>query len=126
MTTKPTIISQPSVSKEIAKYTRLHPELSDTCELTVACMRGDYAASAIARAVEDCDAHLLNLDVTADADPAGRVIIELRVNHRDGQSVARSLERYGYTVLDVRGAGDDALLDSARDRVNALLRELYV
>lgn len=106
--------------------TRMHPERSDASELTVTCPAPQYSASQIARAVEDCDAHLLNLDVTADVTADGDTIIELRVSHRNADAVARSLARYGYTVTDIRNAIPDTLADSARDRINSLLRELTV
>ena len=35
----------------------------EACHLLVACRRDDYAASRIARAVEDVDAHILNLNL---------------------------------------------------------------
>lgn len=97
----------------------------------------NYSASAIARAVEDCNAHLLNLNVTADgAIPsgydAGEVVVDLRVDMRHAMGVIRSLERYGYRVLaatsggrtvDVAdGATEDVIDETLRERVNFLLR----
>ena len=62
---------------------RLFPPVRESSMLMVACRRGDYSASRIARAVEDCDAHLLNLNVTADTDSFdNRIVAELRVGHR--------------------------------------------
>lgn len=94
----------------------------------MSCPRADYSASAIARAVEDCDAHLLNLNVT-DTMAQGRfsndITVELRVNHRNAMSVARSLERYGFHVLAVENAGD-ADGDTLRDRYNELIRILEI
>lgn len=82
----------------------LFPPLADWSVLTVACTRAQYSASTIARAVEDCDAHLLNLNVTSfegkGAGGALPVVIDLRVNGRNSEGVCRSLERYGYTVLE--------------------------
>lgn len=106
-----------------AKFERLYPPLDDATMLTIACDAGDYSASAIARAVEDCDAHLLNLNVTGDGRH-GRVVADLRVNRRDGMPIARSLERYGYTVTAI---DDDVALpvdETLRERVNELLRLL--
>ena len=60
-----------------AEILRLMPENPETGRLTVACAPADYSASIIARAVEDVDAHLLNLNVTADSD-AARVVTDLR------------------------------------------------
>lgn len=80
--------------------------------MTVICRRSEYAASRIARAVEDCDAHLLNLNITADTPSADEVVVELRVSHRNPVAVMRSLERYGYTaVADIPDStGAEALL----------------
>ncbi len=103
---------------------RLYPERSESCELTLTCRPDDYSASIIARAVEDCDAHLINLNVTDDPDDAGRVTVELRVGQRNGFAVARSLERYGYQVTDIRRAEPDIASEVARDRVNELIRIL--
>lgn len=67
----------------------------------MACYRTDYSASRISRAVEDCDAHLLNLNVTSQPLDGGEITILLRIGHRNPDSVARSLERYGYRVVAV-------------------------
>ena len=69
---------------------RLFPYTPDSSSLTVECPASDYSASSIARAVEDCNAHLLNLNVTS--------VVDLRVNHRNADAVSRSLERYGFMV----------------------------
>lgn len=103
----------------------LFPPLPDCCEISVACYRGDYSASRIAHAVEDAEAHLLNLNVTSELQPTGEITVDLRVNHRNGGSVARSLERYGYRVLSVR-SDSDAYTDLARARINELMAHLEV
>lgn len=79
--------------------------MADWTVLTVGCTRSQYSASRIARAVEDCDAHLLNLNVTSFegagvADRSLPVVIDIRVNQRNSSLVRRSLERYGFTVLN--------------------------
>jgi hypothetical protein len=89
----------------------------------VACFRADYSASAIARAVEDCDAHLLNLNVTGDILPSGEMTVELRVSHRDSGAVSRSLERYGYRVTATSG-GYDAQREVMQSRIEQLLARL--
>lgn len=109
---------------------RLFPFLDESSSLTVACHRADYSAGLIARAVEDCDAHLVNLNVTSDnfrdADPTDdTVVIELRVNHRDPSSIVRSLERYGFRVLATDSA-DDADDEAVRRRLDEFLRYLEV
>ena len=112
-----------------ATLQRLFPQVEDSSRLTVCCPRFDYSASRIARAVEDCDAHLLNLNVTSAgaANPfgSGEVAVEIRVSHRNASAVARSLERYGYRVVAVehaQGADDPTM----RDRVNELIHYLGV
>lgn len=104
----------------------MFPPAPDASELSIACFAADYSASHIARAVEDCDAHLLNLNVTDSSTPAGEMIIDLRVDHRNPSSVARSLERYGYSVIDMRHADDDADVETARRRINELIARLEV
>lgn len=115
----------------------LFPPVADSSRLLVGCRREDYSASRIARAVEDCNAHLLNLNVTsmsginesddrtafAEADSKFPVVFDIRVSHRDTAGIMRSLERYGYTVLDAqnaRGADDDTL----RERIDYLFKYL--
>lgn len=112
-------------SSSEARLARLFPFVGDSSTLVLSCPKGDYSASRIAHAVEDCDAHLLNLNVTADrAESDGRLIVELRVSHRNPESVGRSLERYGYEVIDFVG-GDDSDDDSLmRSRYEELMMYL--
>lgn len=107
----------------------LYAPAAEASWLLVACGRGDYSASRLARAAEDVDAHVLNLNVTSlrcDDAQDGTVVVALRVGRRDASAVARSLERYGYDVLDFDGdtPGDGSALDSARSNAAALLRML--
>lgn len=99
---------------------RLFPPMPDSCELTIECNRDQYSASAIGRAVEDADAHLLNLNVTSVDNGPDRLTVDLRVSHRNAGSVARSLERYGYTVTGTRG-GHDTELENMRRRIDELM-----
>jgi hypothetical protein len=110
-------------SKDIIKtdFNRLFPELPDSSWLLVSCARGQYSASAIARAVEDCDANLINLNVTADTRDGSDIFVEIRVDHRCALSVARSLERYGYQV--VRYECDDSEND-APSAIDELMKYL--
>lgn len=104
---------------------RLFPGNEEASRLTIECNRVDYSASAIARAVEDCNAHLINLNVTSQpASKAGRVVVDLRVNHRNAQAVARSLERYGYLVTSTDNENDDPLTQRARQHALELLKYL--
>ena len=99
---------------------RLFPSVEECSELSVACYRADYSASRIARAVEDVDAHLINLNVTSVVTDNGEVVVDLRVNRRNAVSVARSLERYGYRVVEIRDT-DSSSFDSLSERVGELL-----
>lgn len=113
---------------------RLFPPVEESSRLTVASRRANYSAGAIARAVEDCDCHLLNLNLTAPVvgshDPLDdTVTVDLRVSRRDPAAVARSLERYGFRVIDGQPsaeASSDAATDEVRRRVNELIHFLNV
>lgn len=97
---------------EALRFAHLMPHQEDASVLTVACRPDDFSASALARAVEDSDAHLINLNVTDCRLDDGRITIELRTNHRNGDSTARSLERYGFEVLDVDIANGSDISDA--------------
>lgn len=106
---------------------RLFPDRGDECcELTIAVSAADYSASTIARAVEDADAHLLNLNVTADTPSTpGLIIVDLRINHRVASAVARSLERHGLTVTAIHN-GTDYDSELTRQRIDHLLAQISV
>ncbi len=74
----------------------------DDCSvITLECSPADYSASRIAQAVEDTDAHLVDLwSVPADG---GRMRVTLRVRRDDPSSTVHSLERYGYDVVSAYG-----------------------
>ncbi|MDE6859216.1 MAG: hypothetical protein K2J65_02255 [Duncaniella sp.] len=117
---------QPLALPQAPSIGRLFPPVDECSTLLVTCRRGDYSASRIAHAVEDCDAHLLNLNVTADSDTLdNRIAVELRVSHRNPLSVARSLERYGFEVADFDETtpADDSVI---RGRLDELLHYLQV
>ena len=108
-------------------WSRRFPENPDASELVLAVMPEDYSASRIAGAVEDCNAHLLNLNVTRLLTERGQMIVDLRVNHSNSSSVSRSLERYGFEVLDHGNIhGSDAETERARSRADEILRILNI
>lgn len=109
----------------LASVSRLFPQLQESTELTVTCPPGNYSASAIAHAVEDADAHLLNLNVVEGTEPQSRTTVMLRVNHSRGDSVARSLARYGYDTVEMSGTPGMVNADMVA-RVNELLHYLEV
>lgn len=118
----------------------LFPPVAESSRLLVACRAEDYSASRIAHAVEDCDAHLLNLNVTSmgyktddeferesHSSETGKfpVVFDLRVSHRNPESISRSLERYGYTVLRLQG-NTDPDEEKLRSRIDNLFRYLEI
>lgn len=103
----------------------LFPPAPEHCRLLVACPRHAYSASAIARAVEDCDAQVLNLNVTALPGSGSELIVEIRANHRSPEAISRSLARYDFEVIDAM-ASDDNATEEMRTRANELLRYLNV
>lgn len=103
----------------------LYPIAEGSRHLLIGCMRADYSASRIASAVEDCDAHLLNLNVMRDDSGRYDILADLRVNRAGVESLVRSLERYGFDVIDFdrNDSGDDSRL---RERVDELLRYINI
>lgn len=102
-------------------FDSLFPAVPDSSRILAGCRRSDYSASRVATAVEDCDAHLLNLNVTDLGDEEMPVVFDLRVNLRNAESVARSLERYGYRIL-LAESGDRADDTTLRERLDEVLR----
>ena len=77
----------------------------DDCSvITVDCAPEDYSASIIAHAVEDSDAHLV--DLFSSPGENGRIRVTLRVRHSDPTAAVRSLERYDFHVLESHSSGD--------------------
>lgn len=107
---------------------RLFPANEESSELSIRCFRSDFSASRIALAVEDCNANLLNMNVTSEVSPLGEIIVDLRVSHRNASSVARSLERYGYSVERISAPETDDLEgdDTTARRIGELLAHLNV
>ncbi|MDE6556213.1 MAG: hypothetical protein K2K55_04535 [Duncaniella sp.] len=117
-------ISTQKISTEAAatlRLSRLFPPLEEASTLTVSCPPGDYSAARLAQAVEDVDARLLNLNMTAPDAGRERIEVELRVSHRNPASVARSLERYGFEVTATTSEALYTSPEEAADRVAELL-----
>lgn len=96
------------------------PPLPDSSVITVACRPDDFSASALAHAVEDSDAHLVNLNVTGLRLEDGRITVELRTNRLNSESTVRSLMRYGFDVLGPDAAPAEAQADDSPLRARAL------
>ncbi len=109
----------------------LAPTGGEASEIVVAVNPGQYTASALARAVEDCDANLLNLNVLPHHTPADELVVALRIDHRSPSAAVRSLERYGLRVIAVVGSGAAPSRpadgdDVTRERLESLMRFLNV
>lgn len=109
----------------ILEFSQLFPPAEDESRLLVGCRRRDFSASRISQAVEDCNAQLINLNVTSLPSDIAELVIALRVNHRNAEAISRSLTRYGYDVLDA-SSSSDIDDESMRSRANELLRMLEV
>lgn len=103
---------------------RLFPANSEASRLVIKCPRHHYLASQLARAVEDCDANVLNLNVTSDTTPDSELLVELRVDRRDAHAVARNIERYGYDVIECHDVHEDS--DSRPTAIDELIRYLDI
>lgn len=92
----------------------------DDCSvITVECDPRDYSASVLAHAVEDSDAHLVDL-FTVPAEN-GHLMVTLRVRHSDPTAAVRSLERYGFEVTGSHTAsGSIQSLEIATERLLSL------
>lgn len=99
----------------------LMPYRPDASTFTIVCRRDDYSAARIAYAIEDCNAHVLNLNVTDTELEGDRIAVSVRVDRTDISSIVRSLQRYDFAVeADVYTA--DTVTDTERQRVAELLR----
>lgn len=98
------------------------PQNADSSRILVACRPSDYSASALARAVEDANAQLLNLNVTSINAGDNRLAVALRIGHRSPLAAIRSLERYGFEILDYDAPqADDEVLRSRYDELMHIL-----
>lgn len=103
----------------------LFPTVEESVELSIECEAGEFSASRIARAIEDCDAHLLNMNVTSKQGDGGVMTVMLRAGMRNVALAISSLERYSYRVVEVYGSdsnGDSTL----SERINDMLRRMNV
>lgn len=95
----------------------------DSSYICLDCSPYDYSASSIARAVEDADAHLVDLwTVPSDHNT---IQVTLRVRHSDPSACVNQLERHGFNVTRAVGANNvDA--DLVRERILGLQAILNV
>lgn len=110
------IIDQTSLLEGIGKMIAARDDCS---VITLECDPRDYSASSIAHAVEDSDAHLVDL-ISAPAEN-GHLTVTLRVRHSDPTAAVRSLERYDYHVVEAHSSGDTfQSMEIATERLLAL------
>lgn len=114
-----------SLNKDLHSEDFLFPPLADFIELSVECEPSHFSASRLAQAIEDCDAHLLNMNVTSSPSTNGTVTILLRAGMRNTDAAINSLERYGYRVTAVHSSDFDPD-NSLTERINDLLTRLNV
>ena len=95
------LIDQASLLEGIG---RMIAARDDCSVITLECDPRDYCASLIAHAVEDSDAHLV--DLFSAPGENGSLIVTLRVRHSDPTAAVRSLERYDFKVVEAHSAND--------------------
>ena len=93
------IIDQTSLLEGVG---RMIAPRDDSSAIGIECSPEEYSASRIAHAVEDSDAHLVDMFSTPGDD--GLLHVTLRVRRGDPSPTVRSLERYGYCVTGAQGA----------------------
>lgn len=101
----------------------LFPPVEAGQMFVVACSASDFLPSRLARAVEDCDAHLVNMNVTEFGGNTSPVVAQIRTIGASRSDIIRSLERYGYFV---EGEDDSTEADLFRQRVNEVLLYLNI
>ena len=104
-----------------ANETHLFPYNPDSSRFILICNRNDYSASRIAHAIEDCNAHVLNLNVTDDVLSDNMIAVDVRVDRKEIASITRSLARYDFMVINSDDSGN-AVSENERQRVAELLR----
>lgn len=95
----------------------------DSSVITLECRPEEYSASLLAHAVEDSDAHLVDLWSVPAAD--GMMQVTLRVRSSDPSAAVRSLERYDFRVTEASGR-EMQTLEVAGERLLALQALLKV
>lgn len=95
------IIDQTSLLDGIG---RMIAPRDDCSVITVDCAPEDFSASVLAHAIEDTDAHLV--DLFSSPGENGRINVTLRVRHSDPSAAVRSLERYDYHVIEAHSSSD--------------------
>lgn len=94
---------------------------------SVSCHSSEYSGSRLAHAVEDCDLHLLYLDVCPSTGREGYLDIDIETSAGSLSRLVASLERYGYEVESADAPeGDETPDDTLSLRAAEVLRYLDV
>ncbi len=96
---------------------RMIPARDDSSLVTLECAPADYSASRISHAVEDSDAHIV--DLWSSPAENGKIRVTLRVRRSDPTPTVHNLERYGYDVVEA-SASDYQDAEVAWERLLAL------
>lgn len=104
----------------------LYPRSRECVEALIAVSPDQYSASDVARAVEDTDCHLVNLNLTAARTVQGKLVVALRVDSVTADALVSSLSRYGYEVLAVSGGTPWVDDEESRRRVAELLHIMEI
>lgn len=104
-------------------FASLTSDRDDCSVITVECRPEDFSASLLAHAVEDSDAHLV--DMMSAPGENGNMLVTLRVRLSDPSPAIHNLERYDYKVVEAHAKTNaDAIV--AYDRLLALQTLLNV
>lgn len=105
---------------------RIIPFAPESSVFTVVCPREQYSAGRIVHAIEDCNANVLNLNLTADNIGEGLVAVYVRVDRKNISAITRSLARYGFSVLGGEDVDEEGEREDDRRRINELLRYIDI
>lgn len=111
----------------------LFPSRTDWGRVLVSTVAADYSASRLAHAVEEAQAHVINLNLVSESHPAtsaagpAEVVVDVRLSEAAGTGVLRSLNRYGFQVLDIHNPADSRNDDDVTaERARQVLRMLEI
>lgn len=108
------VIDQTSLLEGVG---RMIAPRDDSSLITVECAPADYSASRLSHAVEDSDAHIV--DLWSSPAEHGKIRVTLRVRRTDPTPTVHNLERYGYEVVE-SSAGSYQDAEVAWERLLAL------
>lgn len=105
-----------------AGMARMLPSRTDCSVIEVQCKPEQYSASLVANAVEDVDAHLLDLFTYPEQ---GMLHVLVRITHMNPSAAIRSLERYGFCFVNAFGSTNEDV-ELSNQRLEELMHYLNV